>query len=521
MKNILLVRPPERYLPHRTRPMIYLPIGLLQIASVLIEKGYRVEVIDGIMPEKEIKDGGENFFGITFEDMKHRLLKKDFDIVGISAQFTFQWPNAVKMSELCKKINPDCKVVIGGAHVSVSYEDIIGSCDSVDVAVRAEGEYVMPQLVERIYNNLSFEGIPGIACKTGDKVFVSDNIYIDDLDSLPFPAYHLIDMKKYFSLIKEYSSRTAYSFDGWERGVSLITSRGCPFNCVFCSIHLHMGRKWRAHSLEYVLKHIQLLVEEYGIKYLHFEDDNISFDSKRFARILDGIIENGRDIRWDTPNGVRADTFDEKLLKKCKASGCTHLIFGVESGVQRVLNNVVRKSITLSKVEETMKLARKVGVDTRAFFMVGLPGETKEEIKATADYILKAMWKYECFGGLGMAVPLYGTQLYDICEEHDYFVREPAIDNLSAAFLNKGIIKTPEFDPDLLEDVKKYVTRKQPLLLFMLFLRKLLRHPWLIWHVLKNMLVLDRHRLSSVYNRVLFFQHAIEFDLKKEGRRSE
>lgn len=499
--------------------MTYLPIGLLQIASVLVEKGYNVKFIDGIMPEGEENKEGENFFGITFEDMKSRIEKIDFDIVGISAQFTFQWPNALKTAELCKKINPSCTVITGGAHVSVMFEEILKKHSCIDVLVRGEGEYVLPQLIERIQNDSPLDGITGIAYKINDRIFTSNNIYIEDLDSLPFPAYHLIDMERYFDLTKKYSTRTSYEFPGWERGVTVITSRGCPFNCVFCSIHLHMGRRWRAHSAIYVLRHIQFLVEQYGIKYLHFEDDNVSFDPKRFAQILDGIIERGFDTRWDTPNGVRADTFNEELLMKCKKSGCTHLIFGVESGVQRVLNKVIKKGVTLSRIEQTMNLARKVGVDTRAFFMIGLPGETKEDIKATADYVLKVMWKYECFGGFGMAVPLYGTRLFNICDEENYFVRKPTIENLSTAILNEGIIQTPDFAPGFLIEVKKYVARKQPLVLLMIFLRKTLSHPRLILYVLKHVFVgivkLDRKRLSSLYNKVLLFQNAIEFDMKK------
>ncbi len=518
MKKILLIRPPERYLPHRLKPMMYFPLGLLQIAAVLIEKGIEVEIIDGIMPESDIKEG-DNFFGITLSEIKNRIKKHNFDIVGISAQFTFQWPNVLKTARLCREINPQCKIVCGGAHVSVQFEKILEKYDCIDIVVRGEGELVMEQLVQKIRKGLPLTNISGVAYRNENgQISRTETVYIDDLDTLPYPAYDLIDLEKYFHLMKNYSTRTSFEFPGSHRGMTLITSRGCPFQCVFCSIHLHMGNIWRGHSKEYVLGYIEHLIKNYDIRYLHFEDDNSSFDPERFGAILDGISDNGWNVRWDTPNGVRADTFDEELLFKCKKSGCTHLVFGIESGVQRILNEIIHKGITINKIEQTMHLARKIGVDSRAFFMIGLPGETKIDIKKTADYVLKIMWRYECFGGIGMAVPLLGTKLYDICEKGGYFTSQPTLENLSNGFLNAGMIKTDSFGPKDLEKIRKAMNQKQTFLLLIIFIRKLIFNQWLIGYVFKYLLVTPLKGWSAVYYKVLFFQNALEFDLKKGNR---
>jgi anaerobic magnesium-protoporphyrin IX monomethyl ester cyclase len=518
-EKVLLIRPPERYLPHRQRPMAYLPIGLLQIAACLEQNGIPVDLIDGIMP-KDIRNEGENFFGATLEDMRSHIASRDFSIAGISAQFTFQWENARETARICKEIAPGSMVVVGGAHASVMFEQILQENPFIDVVVRGEGEIAFPELVKRVQQNKAIDDIPGIAFRSKGTIASNPNEFIKDLDTLPLPAYHLVDMDRFFELTKTYSTRTSYDFPGWERGVTVITSRGCPFSCVFCSIQLHMGSHFRAHSPGYVIRHIEHLAKTYGTKYIHFEDDNISQDPKRFGEILDGIIEKKLPIRWDTPNGVRADTFTMELLEKCRNSGCTHLIFGIESGVQNVLTKTIRKGVSLKRIEQTLGMARRAGVDSRAFFVIGMPGETKKDIIQTVNYMLNLRWKYECFGGFGLAVPLYGTRMFDICKENGYFTREPSIENLSRAYAEEGIIKTPEFDPAFLKQMQDRISRMTKSVPVLIVIRKIILHPWLLFYMIKEMIRLGRSGWSVVFHKVLYFHNAIAFDqrLQRDSR---
>jgi len=501
-------------MPHRNTPMVYLPLGLLYLASALEEKGYKVEIVDGIIPEKEIDREVENFFGIDSEEMKGRIAKKDFDIVGISAQFTFQWENAVKTAQICKEINPDCTVIMGGAHASVMQKDIIKEYEFIDMVVKGEGEQLMPQIVQKVRNLSTLDDLQGIAYKKENRIFVSNAVYIDNLDALPLPAYHLIDMERYFWLMRKYPSRTTYAFKGCERGVSLITSRGCPFNCVFCSIQLHMGREWRAHTPEYILHHIAYLVENYRVNYLHFEDDNLTLAPQRFEKILDGILGSGWKIRWDTPNGIRADTLNGGVLKKCKVTGCTHLNFGIESGSQRVLDEVIEKKANINRLENILSEAKKIGVDAGAFFVIGMPGETKKEIKASIKYALKIMRKYACFGGFSMAVPLLGTRLFRLCLERGYFYSEPSIKILSYAYLIQGIIKTEQFDPDFLKSEVDYFNKRATQLLFFIFLKKIFSDYRLFLYVASNMLRMNPRNWPSIYYKVTLFTNALLFDIE-------
>ena len=151
----------------------------------------------------------------------------------------------------------------------------------------------------------------------------------------------------------------------------MITSRGCPYDCTFCSIHLHMGKRFRAHSVTNVLRHIELLVSQYGVRHIHFEDDNLTLNRSRFSDLLDGLLAVQFDITWDTPNGVRADLLPKELIAKSKESGCTHLVMGVESGKQANLDRIVKKKLDLQQVERTAHACKELGLDLGAFFIIG------------------------------------------------------------------------------------------------------------------------------------------------------
>jgi anaerobic magnesium-protoporphyrin IX monomethyl ester cyclase len=518
-KTILLVRPPMKFLPNRTIDMIDLPLGLLYIGSSLSRHGYTVQLIDGVMPADECKRAhftpSENYFGISFANMRRRVEPIDFNIACISAQYTVQFPNAIKMAELIKQINPTFTVLIGGAHVSVLHREIISRYRCFDIAVRGEGEQVVLDLIEALQGGRNLKKIRGISYSEGDKIISTlDREPIKNLDDLLFPAYELVDMERYFNLNKSFSSRTAYTFPRWERGVSLITSRGCPYKCNFCSIHLHMGRMWRCHSVRYVLKHMEYLIKTYGITYFHFEDDNLTANPERFGKILDGILAKGWNIKWDTPNGVRADSLSIDLLKKCRQSGCAFLIFGIESGVQRVLDKIIGKKAKIKDIERAAWFAKKAGVNTRAFYLIGNPGETREEIRATSRHALRMIRKFDCFGGIGMVVPLYGTKLFDECIRHDYLVKELTSENVAGAYTQNGIVKTPEFDPAFLKDVIDEYGRKTQILIKWLFIKRILSHIRLFLYCIKTVLMQPSSQWGSVYYKVIFFNHVLLWDLK-------
>jgi len=210
-----------------------------------------------------------------------------------------------------------------------------------------------------------------------------------------------------------------------------------------------MGKIWRAHSVDYVISHIQYLIDNYKIKHVSFEDDNFTLNPKRCENIIDQMLKKKFNISWDTPNGVRADTLNRSLLEKMKKSGCQELIISAESGDQDTLDNIINKDMRLENVVKVAEWCKKLKIRLRSAFIIGLPGETKIKIQKTIDF---AFWLYKKFDikpNLMLATPLFGTKLYNIVVKNNYLVEDINPKSLAAATQarGKGIIKTPEFDP--------------------------------------------------------------------------
>ena len=216
-----------------------------------------------------------------------------------------------------------------------------------------------------------------------------------------------------------------------------------------------MGKRFRAHSSQYVLDHIQYLVDKYKVKNIFFEDDNLTLDLKRFEAICDGIIERKIKIGWETPNGVRADCLNKELLKKMKLSGANSIFVGVESGDQQILDKVICKSLDLNRVVEFAKNAQEIGLKTGAFYIIGFPGETKVNMQRTVDFALELKRKYDVGMHLFAATPSYGTKLYEECKTKGYLPADLSWNSFAAARQTKGmpLITTNEFTPGEVKEI--------------------------------------------------------------------
>lgn len=455
--RVMLINPPQTYFEKSGGFNVYFPIGLLSLAAAVKDK-CELKILDCLVEKFRIsKRRNKTIYGSPPKDIERAIRNFKPDIIGISCPFSSQLENSIKVANLCKEINPKVLVVFGGPDASVRSEFILSQNSSIDVCVVGEGEYTFLEIVDNFKNGrlVNQQSIKGIICRNGGKIIRNkDRDYIKDLDKFPFPAYELIKFEKYFDHLYLYAGRSKIN----EKSISMITSRGCPYKCVFCSIHLHMGKVFRAHSPEYVLRHIKLLVEKYGIENFHFEDDNISLDRRRFRNILDGIIQSNLDISWDTPNGIRADTLDFNLLKKAKKSGCKSLRIGIESGNQKVLDKIINKNLSLKKVIKVAQWCRKLAIDLAAFYVIGFPGETIVNMKETIDFALSLYRRYCVYPFLMIATPLYGTKLYEICEKNNFFSAPITEENLSRAtqLWGKHLIKTNDFSEKDIDELIRY-----------------------------------------------------------------
>ena len=450
--KVLLINPPQTFYLGSEPPAGNLPIGLMYLAAVLQRADVEVEVLDAFMGEGSVfQEAGETItVGLPQELIKQEIEKRKPDVVGIAGPFTCQIGNALKMSNLVKEVNPKILTVVGGPHVTLVPEEFLKEAKDVDVAVVGEGEYAMLEVAEAFEGKKKLSQILGIAFRQdGEVVLNPPRPLIDDLDALPYPAYDLVDMEHYLN-----PQKIGYrSFQN--RALSMVTSRGCPFNCCFCAVHLHMGRQFRAHSAKYVLDHIQYVTEKFKVKNIFFEDDNLTLDLKRFETICDGIIERKIRIGWETPNGVRADCLNLELLKKMKQSGCKSVFVGVESGDQQILDKVICKSLDLNRVVEFAKNAQEIGLKTGAFYIIGFPGETKQNMQRTVDFALELKRKYDVGMHLFAATPSYGTRLYEECKAKGYLPADLSWNSFASARQAKGmpLITTNEFTPAEVKDI--------------------------------------------------------------------
>jgi anaerobic magnesium-protoporphyrin IX monomethyl ester cyclase len=418
--KVLLINPPQSFYPGSDAPAGNLPLGLMYIAAVLDKAGHKVEILDAFMTDAvflKVKDTLE--VGMPYARIREEIQRRKPDIVGIANPFTCQTDNAVKVANLVKDVNPAILTVVGGPHVTVVPVDFLEEAKSVDIAVVGEGEYTMLDIARVFEGRKDIGEVQGIVYRKNNEVMLNPpRPFIRNLDELPYPAYHLVDMEQYLdSKSIEYRSFK-------NRAISMVTSRGCPFNCCFCSVHLHMGKVFRAHSAEHVVNHIEHVVKKYRVKTIFFEDDNLTFDLKRFEAICDGIIAKGIKVAWETPNGIRADRLTLNLLRKMKKSGCQSVFFGIESGDQHVLDNIIGKSLNLKDVIKVAKMCKDIGLKTGAFYIIGFPGEKKGNMLRTVELALRLKRDFDVGMHLFFATPSYGTRLYEECKRKGYIKKD-------------------------------------------------------------------------------------------------
>jgi radical SAM superfamily enzyme YgiQ (UPF0313 family) len=284
----------------------------------------------------------------------------------------------------------------------------------------------------------------------------------------------------------------------------MITSRGCPFGCIFCSIRLVMGKRFRANSASFVLEHLKILKEKFRVNHVHFEDDNLSFDMNRFKDILEGMYTRSLRLTWDTPNGVRADYLNEDILRQCKDSGCTYLRIGVESADEHVSKDIIGKKLDAGRILETAKTCVQVGIDLEAFYIIGFPGEKIPQMKKTVDFALAqarqyGMYPYDIF----TATPLIGTELYEQCLKKGFLNSNVSPEKLATATQGEGVIATNDFKSGDLTKLLRFFKLRRYIAITFFFFVFLKAHPGYLWELARRRFF-ARQQLRLIWSRRLF-----------------
>lgn len=360
-----------------------IPIGIMSLASVIRRDfpNVQISIVDGL---------AEN---LSPNALLERIVETDPDLVGISS-FTFNINDTLLLAKWIKRKKPDIKIVLGGVHVTQLSREAINNRD-IDFVMRGECDYSFRDLVagrEPVsIKGLLYRELSGVI-KGNSEISVVDN-----LDDLPVLCYDLVKMSKYFP-----SAGQCHRFPAG----TMITSRGCPGNCIFCSSSVS-GKKIRCRSAKNIVKEIKFLIDNYGVKEIVFMDDVFTADKSRILEFCRIIKEEKIDLLWDC--STRVQFVDEDLLKTMKYSGCGQISFGVESGDERVLKSI-KKGQSLEQVREKVSLSKKIGLETRCSFILGFPEDTLESMQKTIDFAVELDPHLVSFY---IASPFPGTEMYD------------------------------------------------------------------------------------------------------------
>lgn len=390
--RVLLINPPysteERYGKDLGRfGPLNEPLGLAYIAANLEQSGHEVAILDAPA------------LGIGSEDIPDRIQGCGYEIAGVT-MLTPMYGRSVEVVRILKERFPDMKVVVGGAHPTILPRETLEKNSEIDFAVLGEGEAVMVLLLKALREGNDISSIPGLAFRGSGGIIVNPSAKpVQDLDNLPMPARHLLPMHAYRMTRSRSRSSHAYTVS---------VARGCPFDCAFCC--RIFGRKVRHHSVARILEEIRLLVEEYGAREVNLEADTITLNHPFLFSLCDALLDSGlsRKIVWTCES--RVDTVNPGLLARMKEAGCWQISYGVETGTQRLLD-IIHKGITLGQIEKTFVLTKKIGIGIRAFYMLGLPTETREESLRTISFARKLDAEWSQFT---LFTPFPGTELYEI-----------------------------------------------------------------------------------------------------------
>ena len=486
--KLLLIRPPFAIEKFYFPKYINEPLGIESLAAFL-EQTHQVMTIDAVgegwNQYWELPDYPETIFqGLKQQEILNKLPVMKPEIIGISWLFSTQNSSIDLIIKTVKKYNKNLPIIVGGPHPSADPIQTLKDNSDIDMVVFGEGELTFKEILDLGGKNL--DKINGLAYRQNEKIIKnSPRQLIDNLDLLPIP-------RRQKDIINNYSKQKIYQTiysklnklklpDKMKMSISsiasslpyldliyyklynqklqhylpeadIITSRGCPNHCTFCAIHNVWGHRWRMRSAKHILKEIELLVKKFGIKHLNFQDDNFNVSKARTIEICQEIVKNKYNISILAPAGAFVPTLDEEVLTWLKKAGLAVLRMSIESGNQKILDNVIKKRIDLAQVKNIVNICKKLGIYTEGAFIFGIPGETIENMQESLKYaesvgfnrIVKFIFQ-----------PFPNTELYQTCLDNNYLIEEYDPKKIYITG-NKSYVKTDKFTP---EDVQRIVGR--------------------------------------------------------------
>jgi len=451
-KNVLLINPYTTSPDGRNNR--YIPLGILYIASSTLKSGYNVKFKDlrNELLDKE-KDEINSYFDNDFIKF---LNKSKPDIVGISILFAMRFEGAIKIAKIVRKIFKDVPIVFGGPHSTLFYKQILEEYNYIDYIILGEGDQSFIKLLDAHFNNKNLlSKIDGIAYRKKGKVIINPKTtYINDLDSIPFPAYELINPKDYYYDTSSWHNPKGVPID---TNFSIITSRGCPRRCTYCTMKDFHGRKYRERSAKNLVDEIQYLYDKHNCRYVSFVDDNMTISKKRILEIMHDICERKLEIQFDTSQGVEINTLDKEMLDAMIKAGYIRVTVGIESGSDYIRNTIFKKGLKNDTIYDFFKMAKKYkNLSFVGYFICGCPQETKETLNDTFEMV-KRLPLAEI--SLSVMIPVYGTEMFNYCLKEglldEYVIKN--LHKISYSYRDGYFIKPYNLDISYIKDFKKMI----------------------------------------------------------------
>jgi len=412
------------------RSFLAFPYGVLTLASYVrrfAENLNEVAILDLNLPSREAPD----------VILKRKISEMQPDVVGFSMSYDVSYRWLKSLVEVVKTHDSGIYTVAGGPAVTTAYAEILAECAQLDAACYSEGEVGLKSLIEAENIALALSKDPWITKEKLRQKTTTSPVY-DDLDKIIDVDYSLVNINAY-SMKEAFSPFTRFAASS--KQFFIVTSRGCPFKCVFCAEPSFHGANMRYASVDRVVDHVARLKEQYGLSVLTIYDDQILMNRARAKELFSKLAP--LDIRVEMPNGVTLSYIDEELAGLMKAAGVDTIFLAIEHGSKRVLKDIIRKPIAFRQIKPTVQLLQDTGIFTCAFFVIGLPGETRAEREETRDAIYD--WGLD-WAFFNYATPLRGSELFRQCKENKWI--EEKYLPIGAIDMTDYVITAPGMDRD-------------------------------------------------------------------------
>ncbi len=412
----------------KTRSFLAFPYGVLSIATYLRRRAHAV-------PDLRIVDLNRYSSDQYAQALDAAMAELRPDIVGISMMFDQSYKHVAAIAGQAKSFSAATRVIIGGAAATTAYEEILADQPDIDVLCYSEGEAAMLKVVNSPSLDDAFAGAPWVTRASLSRGVKPTSVYVSRLNDVIAVDYDLIDRKVY-SMKEAFSPFASYRNETDVRQFFLVTSRGCPFKCVFCAEPSLHGKSMRYAEVDAIIEHVRFRVDRYGMNVLTIYDDQLLMDMRRAKELFRRLAEFK--LRLETPNGVTVVFIDDEMACLMKQAGLDTLPLAIESGSDHVVRKVIRKPIRLERVGPVVKALQQNDIFVQAYFVVGLPGEREEDREQTVRCIKE--WGLD-WSGFSMASPVRGSELYRIATEKGYIPRNMKLGDIEG---NQYILNAPE-----------------------------------------------------------------------------